>query len=178
MFTQRASLPGRRSSTSRSTTKGQLCAIGTTIVTTARDEELDLAGDTRITDWLGRVASKADTLVVSEVTTGDDRASAACPCEEGNSDRHNRSGASEESGSDEDDVELHFDWWVCWDNVASKKAKKEEWVEDYRTGGWRGGLERRARMLTWSKGWKRSWVKTSLEGLVFIRFLSRELPYD
>ena len=109
LFTWRESLPIRRSSTSRPTTKRQLRAVGAAIMTTARHEELDLTGYTRVTNGLPGVASKRDTLVVSEATAGDDRASAACTCEEGNSDRQSRSGRNEESGSNEGEVELHDD---------------------------------------------------------------------
>jgi len=102
---------GRRSSTSIPTTKHQGRTIGTNIVETARLEEVDVIGDTRITDRLRRTTiCEVDTISsIGSLVDAGDRASAACTGEEGDCNPHRRSGGNKESCGDEDDVELHYD---------------------------------------------------------------------
>ncbi len=57
------SLPGRRSCTSRAAPKCQARAIGTIIMTASRNEELDLAADSRIADRFYRIAAVGETHV-------------------------------------------------------------------------------------------------------------------
>jgi hypothetical protein len=98
------SLPVRRGSTSRATTKRQkLRAIGARIVGTTRNVELDFIGDTRIADWLRRAASQTETYGSRQLETLALSASAARPSEAGDCGRHRQRGGSE-SGSDEDNV--------------------------------------------------------------------------
>jgi hypothetical protein len=79
-------------------------------VLTARQEELDLTGDTRITDRLARPAVCEEDTFGSGYGEGaaDSRASAARPSEESDCGRHRWRGAGEESGGDKGDVELHY----------------------------------------------------------------------
>ena len=102
------SLPSRRSGTSRAGTTRQARPIAAIIVPTARDVELDLVGDSGIPDGLGRAASQSATESSRHVGTSTLRAGTVRPSEDGDCGRHRQRGGSEESGSDEDNVELHY----------------------------------------------------------------------
>ena len=75
---------------------------------TARYVELDLVGDTRIPDGLGRAASQSATESSRHVGTSTLRAGTVRPSEDCDCGRHRQGGGSEESSSDEDNVELHY----------------------------------------------------------------------
>jgi hypothetical protein len=79
-------------------------------VLTARQEELDLTGDTRITDRLARPAFCEEDTLAPGYSEGaaNSQASAACPGEEGDCGRHSWRGRGEESGSDKGNVELYY----------------------------------------------------------------------
>jgi len=77
-------------------------------VATARYVELDLVGDTRIPDGLGRAASQSATESSRHVGTSTLRAGTVRSSEDGDCGRHRQRGGSEESGGNEDNVELHY----------------------------------------------------------------------
>jgi len=77
-------------------------------VATARDVELDLAGDPRIPDGLGRAASQSATESSGHIGISTLRAGTVRPSEDGDGGRHRQGGGSQESGSDKDNVELHY----------------------------------------------------------------------
>ena len=75
---------------------------------TARDVELNLVGDSRVPDGLGRAASQSATESSGHVGTSTLRAGTVRPSEDGDCGRHRQRGGSEESSGDEDNVELHY----------------------------------------------------------------------
>jgi len=102
------SLPGRRVGTSRAGSTRQARPIAAIIVPTARNIELNLVGDSGIPDGLGRAASQSATESSGHVRTSTLRAGTVRASEDGDCGRHRQRGGSEESGGDEDNVELHY----------------------------------------------------------------------
>lgn len=83
-------------------------AVGANIVTTARNEELNFVGDTRISDGLDRTASQSGTDRSLQCEALALRISAVRPSEAGDGGRHCLRGAGEESSGDEGNVESHY----------------------------------------------------------------------
>jgi len=77
-------------------------------VPTARDVELDLVGDSRVPDGLGRAASQSATESSGHVGASTLRAGTVRASEDGDCGRHRQRGGSEESSGNKDDVELHY----------------------------------------------------------------------
>ena len=75
---------------------------------TARDIELDLVGDSRVPDGLGRAASQSATESSRHVGTSTLRAGAVRASKDGDCGRHRQGGGGEESGGNENKVELHY----------------------------------------------------------------------
>ena len=102
------SLPGRRGCTSRAAPKCQAWAIGTIIVTTSRNEELDLASDSRITDRFYGIAAVGETHIRPHVEVlRFNCASAVRSGKCNNCGWHYQRGGNEERSAEEDSVELH-----------------------------------------------------------------------
>jgi len=102
------SLPGRSGYTSRAASNHQAGAIGAGIVGTARNIKLKLLNNTRIPDWLHEATSRSQTYSRRNFESPDLIASAVRPKEVGDCGGHRQRGGSEESGGDEDNVELHY----------------------------------------------------------------------
>ena len=102
------SLPSRRGSTSGASTERQLRAVAAIVMLTTRDEELDLAGNTRVPDRLDRAASGGDTFSRRSCNGVGGRTCAVSPNKASNGERHCLRGGGEESTGDEDGVEFHF----------------------------------------------------------------------
>jgi len=77
-------------------------------VATTRNVELDLVGDSRVPDRLGRAASQSATESSRHVGTSTLGAGTVRSSKDGDCGRHSQGGGSEESGGNEDNGELHY----------------------------------------------------------------------